>query len=389
MPLIHSLSVPRRPALPRRLRRRAPESGGGRPHVALCLVFILTLIAAPSSAQPEPDRGVVAHLAVKGDLDSRLMADEIVNWLARRDPVHEILAVMVFDAPRARPDLATRIAEAVRTSQVPVAVHLDARGPVEPQILLIGLCARSVTASSGVTIVGDETTGLPGLCPPTDSGWRGASERLARSVIAGRDELLLDLFVPPLGSVYLLTSGQQRTLAREPIDKEDQRIVARTNDDEWRVRLGREELLGLSLATGADGLGEVLRICNVRAFRRERAEIRSGLGSAQEQIGAIRAEVATRIVQLKEDVREYKSLDERDRVVGLIDAMWSLVHDTQDQLDAARGLFERFPELYRLSPPWAFDTDPDTAGKEWTNAFESLVQDLDDLRSQIDALERP
>jgi hypothetical protein len=329
----------------------------------------------------------VAHLVVRGDLDCRDLADEIVHWLATRDATAEVLAVVSLEASRARPDLATRIAEAVRASPVPVAVHIDARGPVEPQALLIGLAARSVSIASGVSLAGDESTRLPGLCPSTEAGWKGASERLARTVLAGRDELLLDLFVPPLGNVYLHGSGPDRTLAREPIDTEDQRIVAR-NDDQWRVRLGNDDIRGLELATEADGLGEVLRACNVRAFRRTRTELRSGLGRAQEQVGQIRADVSARGVRLKAEVRDTRSLDARDRGERL-DGLWTRVDDTQEQIDAARELFERFPELYRLSPPWAFDADPERAGKEWTRAFESLAEDLDDLRSQIEAMERP
>jgi len=329
----------------------------------------------------------VAHLVIDGDLDSRALADDVVGWLARRDASREVLAVVQFNAARARPDLAVRIGEAVGGCTVPVAVHINARGAVEPQVLLIGLAARTLTASRGVRIAGDQSTRLEELCPSEDSSWRGRSERFARSVLAGRDELLLDLFVKPLGSVYLHSGAEGLVLSREPIETEDERIVGRTNDEEWTVRLGRDAVAGLRLATEADELGQVLQACNVRAFKRERTDLRSGLGEATEQVGAIREDVSARVVRLKADLREAKKLSERDRG-SRIKGLSSDLRAARDRVDAARALFEQFPELYRVSPPWSFAGEAEAAGKEWVRAFEALTDDLDAIRSEIDAMER-
>lgn len=355
--------------------------------VAFVVAMVPVWLGRVAAAQSEPQRGVVAHLVVSGDLDARELADEVVGWLAKRDQSREVLAVVQFDAARARPDLATRIGEAVRSCPVPVAVHLEARGAVEPQVVLIGLAAQTLTASRGVRIAGDASTRLEGLCPAGDTSWRGQSERFARSVLEGRDELLLDLFVRPLGSVYIHMGADGAVLSREPIETEDERIVGRTNDEEWTVRLGREEVAGLSLTTDADGLGQVLRVCNVRAFRRERTEVRSGLGAAKERVGAIREGVAARVVRLKAELREAKKLGERDRT-SRARALESRLETAREEVEAAREMFERFPELYRVSPPWAFVAEPDAAGKEWVRAFEALSEDLDALKSEIDAMER-
>lgn len=176
-------------------------------------------------------------------------------------------------------------------------------------------------------------------------------------------------------------------LSREPIETEDERIVGRTNDEEWTVRLGRDAVAGLRLATEADELGQVLQACNVRAFKRERTDLRSGLGEATEQVGAIREDVSARVVRLKADLREAKKLSERDRG-SRIKGLSSDLRAARDRVDAARALFEQFPELYRVSPPWSFAGEAEAAGKEWVRAFEALTDDLDAIRSEIDAMER-
>ncbi len=340
------------------------------------------------SRQGEPERGVVAHLIVRGDLDTNAMADEIVNWLSKRDAADEVLAVISFDGQRARPDLATRIAGAVRSSRVPVAVHLEGRGPVSPQILLIGLASGKVTAARGVGVRGGPEARLEDLCPPELTGWRGANEKLARSVLGGRDELFLDLFVKPLGDVYLHHGDDAWTVARVRQSEKDGRIVNRIDDDNWGVDLPHEALVGLDLADDANGLGQVLRANNVRAFRRERTEIRSGLSQALAAVEGIRKGVSAEVIRLEAGVREAKTLELRD-LDNAIRTMRMQIARMREQLSEARGLFDSYPELYRVTPSWAFESDADQRSKDWAKAFRMLASDVDGLSTDLDALEKP
>jgi len=351
-------------------------------------VFLVASALGQTSQAVEPERGVVAQMIVRGDLDTNAMVDEIVHWLARRDAASEILVVLSLDGQRARPDLATRIAEAVRTSRVPVAVHLDGRGPVSAQFLLIGLASQNLTLSRGVRVAGGSAVRLENLPPPTATGWKGAQERLARSVLGGRDELLLDLFVKPLGDVYLHHAEGAWTVARTSQAEEDVRIVDRMDDDNWRVDLPHEALTGLDLASDADGLGQVLRANNVRAFKRERAEVRSGLAQALTQVEEIRKDVSAQILRLKAGVGQAKTLEPRFLDQALT-RLRTQITQARDRLADARRIFDRYPELYRLSPPWVFESDPDQRGKDWAKAFKTLSTDIDELSTDLDVLENP
>jgi hypothetical protein len=356
--------------------------------VFVCLGVLADTVSAHASRSVEPDRGVVAHLIVTGDLDAQSMTDEIVNWISKRDSDQEVLAVISFDGARARPDMASRIAKAVRSSPVPVAVHLDRPGSVSAQFLLIGLASKQLTASRGVRVADGAATRLEDLCQPAETGWKGAHERLTRSILGGRDEVLLDLFVKPLDDVYLHREGGVWTVARARQSEEDVRIVDRIDDDDWNVDLPHEALTGLELALEANGLGQVLRANNVRAFRRVRTQVRSGLTEALAQVEHIRKDVSARVIRLEGAVRDTRALEPR-HLDGAVRELRLEIADAREQLDDARGILDRYPELYRMSPPWVFESDPSQRRKDWAKAFKTLTSAIDGLGTDLDALEKP
>lgn len=341
-------------------------------------------------SQPQPQQGLVAQLDVKGDLDARSLADDIVNWLAKRDPATEVLAVLTIESQRARPDLVVRIAESLKSCPVRVVVHLNARGPVEPQVLLIGFCGTRTTIARGVSVHGSHSTRLHDLIPAKPDDWKGQSEQLARMKLTGQDELLLDGFVPPLADVYLHQSGDSMILSRESISEKDVRIVDRINEDEWRVEIPHEVLVRLDLVAEADGLGQILRDSNVRAMRRVRTVVRSGLNDALIEIGALHEQLSTETVRLESRLKEVRAMKPHERP-DPADRLRSRVDTAIDRMDDARRIFSRYPELYRMSPPWTFEPnlDADRAAQEWTRSFEALSDDLSELRRAVQVLERP
>ncbi len=354
-----------------------------------CLVGLVEPMACIAQVA-EPREGIVAQLDVDGDLDSRVMTDEIVNWFAKRDNTGEVLAVLTLDGARARPDLVLRIVDAVQRCSIPVAVHLDARGLVEPQMVLIGLASSRLTAGRGVTVSGSDATRLNRLIPDEPVGWKGQSEQLARSVLAGRDKLLLDVFVPPLGDVYLHDRDGTLELTRESQTTEDVRIVDRINEDEWHVGIPHDVLIDLNLAVEANGLGQVLRANNIRAFRRERTEVQSGLGEALETVLDVREHLATESVRLTKRLKDIRSLRDHEQPEPLAHLRTRL-EEAISHIDTVRGVFSRYPELYRMSPPWMFDESMTVAqsAKVWAKSFESLSEDLTALRTEVEAMERP
>lgn len=354
-------------------------------HVTILMMVISMLAEVRLCASQVVRTGQVAHLVVSGDLDSRRMTDELIAWLERRDAARESLVLLEFDAIRARPDEATRIAQAVSQLKIETVVHFGVREPVAPGVLMIAMAAdRAFVGRGGVA--GDQTTELPQLCDDASSGWRGKQERFVSSILErhGHIALLADVLIPPLGPLYVNEHG---LVTRE---MSGEQIVWLLDADTWRVRLSREQIVALGFADPADVAGQVFRAMDLRVARRDRTELKSGLRDALGRAGSVRDDLRTELARLEGDVKAMRSMTGRARTEHESVARGRLA-TVQVGMETLSELIADYPELLRLEPPWLqfVPGSIDERIRRWSREVETIGKKLDELRVNVEAMGVP
>lgn len=345
-----------------------------------------------AAAWGQAREGIVAQLEIRGDLDSRAMAEEVDAWFAHRDAGTEVMALVVVDCARARADLLLRAVEHIEECPIPVAVYVDRGQSVAPGVLAMMLAADHVAVGRAVKLAGDQGWSLPALCEPAESGWRGQYEAFCSRMLAEQSQsaLLLDALTRPLGDVFVEQGGGEAALVRGGNDAMARQIVSRTDDEHWRVSLDRETLIILKVADEADGIGQVLRLGGVRAFKRDRTVVRSRLGEVIEEAGRIREELRVRLVRMERSLSEAKRAKQHERD-ELIASLRSEVEDSERLSGRLVELVTQHPELMRTAPTWgaAVGEDPEEHQRRWAREVVELGEGVDELRVELEAIDGP
>lgn len=354
------------------------------------LAGIVLMCAAVSWAYAQPRQGVVAQLDVRGDLNSRAMADEIVSWFSRRDPAREVLAVVVVDCTRARGDLVFRVARAIRDCPVPVSVYLDRGDSIAPGVLLWMLSADRAAVGRGVGLAGDQGWALPGLCVALGQGWRGPYEQLCTDLLESRPDLslLLDVLSRPIGDVWVELDEAGAKLVRQSNDAGAVRVVTRLDEEHWTVDLNERMLIVLGLADQADGIGQVLRQGGVRAFKRERTEVRSELDAAHAEAGRVRNAARVLIEKIERKLARAPRASGHEKQ-ELIESIRAERRRAGEALQRLVGIMDRYPELKCLEPAWGawVQDDPEAHSKRWEREVSELGERLDKIDVELEAID--
>lgn len=354
---------------------------------ALLAVMVLNVSSAAQTRS-----GVVAQLDVRGPIDSRAMGDEMESWFARRDAQREAMALVVIDSERARADIVGRVAEAINRCPVPVTVYVESGKSVAPGVLALMLAADRAAVGRGARIAGDQDWSLPTLCEPVESGWRGRYEALCQKFVENRrlPALALDLMCRPLGNVYLQRGLEGASLVRERNDAEARSLVTWKGETDWRVDLDPQTLIILKMADEADGVGPVLRQGGIRAFKRERTEVRSGLGDARAEAGRLREELRVRLVRMERALSDLKKAKPHEREEQ-ITALSAQVSESQSLSTRLGELMSAFPELTRMAPTWGATVvdDPAEHQKRWAREVSDLGDGVDEVRVELEAMDEP
>ncbi len=354
--------------------------------IMFCVVLAATISCDRVSCAQSVRSGQVAHLAVKGDLDSRKLTDEVIAWLGRRDARREALVLLEFDASRARLDEATRIALAVAKLDIETAVHFGVRAPTAPGVLMIALAADRAFIGRGGGITGDASTGLPDLCEDGYSGWRGRQEHLVESLIdhRGLATQLADVLIPPLGPLFV---DAESNISREGVGEQ---VVWMEDASAWRVRLSREQVVALGLAEPADTAGQIFRACELRVTKRERTELSSELRASFTLAGKLRDELRTTLVRLEAETKALRTTtgpgrrEQESRVQ-------SRLHAAQEGINVLMKAIKDYPELLRFEPPWSQSVGGSLSDrtKRWSKEVDWIGKKIDDLRLSIEAVGGP
>lgn len=356
------------------------------------LAALLAAAVLGASAAGQTRTGVVAQLDVRGPIDCRAMGDEMENWFARRDAEHEVLALVVIDSERARADIVGRVAEAIERCPVPVTVYVESGKSVAPGVLALMLAGDRAAVGRGAHIAGDQDWSLPTLCEPVETGWRGRYEALCHRFVENRKlpAPAQDLMCRPLGSVYLEQGPEGASLARERNDAEAKALVTWKGETDWRVDLDPQTLIILKVADEADGVGQVLRQGGVRAFKRERTEVRSGLSAALAEAGRLREELRVRLVRMEKALGDLKKAKphQRDEQIAALRAQVSESERLSARLAELMG---KFPEVTKLAPTWGATVvdDPAEHQKRWAREVTDLGEGVDDVRVELEAIDQP
>jgi hypothetical protein len=352
----------------------------------LVALAVLVSLAAWGRGAPSPVTGRIAHLVIRGDLDSVAMMEDVLSWVARRDSSLEALALIEMDAQHARPDLAVRIARAIEALDMPTAVHFGVRRPVAPAVLMIALASDRAFVGRAGGVAGERAHQLPDLCEDVASGWPGRQEQAVSEGLARRlvDARVADVMIAPLGDLFVDASF---AVSRE---RTGEQVVWMTDATTWQVRVTRAQLIGLRLCEGADSAGDIFRACGLRVTRRDREEVSSGLSAARASAAAMREDLRPRMARLEVEVRSMRSLPAPEFKKRHEQVQRDLL-EAQRGLDAMVSVMSRYPELMRFEPPWARTVagDAEEWTKRWAKEVEALGEQVDRIRVSVEAMDQP